>query len=434
MRRIRGLRNTAYSALAGNVAARVGALASVFVATLLLAHHGGPAVVGVYALLHVLPGLVGTIVSSGLTVSVPYFLAGSHRDDRRLPLTLVAMALGAGVAGAALWALGAPLFGPVLFAHVAPGLVALAGLAVLTRLIAITAKSCSQGSGDMFGANRVIFTEEFMFLPAYGAVWAAGARGYAAVVLALVTADAVTSCIAWARLIRRRFFADVAPPSRELARRVAAYGLRAQTGGLISQLNLRLDFVLLTVIAGPAVLGVYAIASKFAELIKIVGMALTYVLYPQYARDGRATAAAKARKLIPKAGSLTAAIAVPLALSAALVIPAFYGSAFDAAITPARIILLGLVLEGVGGVITGFLYGAGRPGLNSWAMAAGLVATLVLDLALIPSFGAIGAAVASAVAYTASTLTLVWFFARVGRPEPAVRWEDGGLSEAAAAR
>src|SRR5438094_4833096 len=47
--------------LVGNVAARIGALCCVFAATLLLAHDGGAAVVGVYALFHVLPGLVGTI-------------------------------------------------------------------------------------------------------------------------------------------------------------------------------------------------------------------------------------------------------------------------------------------------------------------------------------------------------------------------------------
>ena len=63
-------------------------------------------------------------------------------------------------------------------------------------------------------------------------------------------------------------------------------------------------------------------------------------------------------------------------------------------------------------MITGFLYGVGRPGLNSWAMAVGLVGTVALDLLLIPPFEATGAAVASAVAYLAASLALVWFFRR----------------------
>lgn len=432
MRLIARLRQSSYAVLFGNVVARVAALGSLLLATLLVARDGGPAVVGVYALLHVLPGLLGMIVSAGLTVAVPYFLAGPHRDDRRLPLTLVAMALAGGGAGTALWVAGAPLIGELLFPDLSVGLVAVAGFAVLTRLIVITAKACSQGSDDLPGANRVIFTEEFLFLPAYGLLSAAGESGFTAVVASLLIADVTAASLAWSRLVRRGFFAGARRPSPHLARRVAAFGIRAQVGGLISQLNLRLDFILLTVLTGPAVLGVYAIASKFAELLKIVGMALTYVLYPKYAREGRARASEGVRRLIPRAGLLTAAMAVSLWLAAGFVIPAFYGSEFEGAVTPARIILLGLLLEGVAAVITAYLYGVGRPGLNSWAMAAGLVVTVALDLALIPAHEAVGAAIASALAYTTTSVALISFFWWVEREKPAPSFKTGNFSEAEA--
>jgi O-antigen/teichoic acid export membrane protein len=430
---IRRLRRSGYGVLFGNVAARVAALGCVFLATLILARHGGPAVVGIYALLHVLPGLLGTIVSSGLPVAVPYFLAGPDREDRRLPFTLIAIAVVAGAVGTALWAASAPLFGPLLFPDLSLPIVILAGVAVLTRLITITAKACSQGSDDLGGSNLVIFCEEFMFLPAYGVLWGAGVHGFAAVVAALLLADAATAGLAWIRLARRQFFRSAARPSLQLARRIGSYGLRAQVGGVITQLNLRLDFVLLTLLTGPAVLGVYAVASKFAELVRVLGMALTYVFYPKFAKDGRARAVATARRLIPKAGLLTAGALVPLWLVAGVVIPAFYGSAFGSAVTPTRIILLGLVFDGVAGAITAFLYGIGRPGLNSLAMAVGLAATLVLDLVLIPPFGTVGAAVASAVAYMTTALALVGFFWWLGRTDRVARWEDARLPSADAA-
>jgi O-antigen/teichoic acid export membrane protein len=170
--------------------------------------------------------------------------------------------------------------------------------------------------------------------------------------------------------------------------------------------------------AGPAVLGVYAIASKFAELVKVPGMALTYVLYPRYSREGNVRAAADVRRLLPRAGVPLAAAIVPLWALAGWIIPALYGSQFDHAVLPARIILLGLALEGVAGVLTAFLYGIGRPGLNSWAMGAGLVVTVILDLLLIPPFGSTGAAVASASAYLVSSLALIACFRMVQRPRP----------------
>jgi len=73
-----------------NVGARVAALVSLAVATLVIARAGGPAAVGPDALLRVLPGLAGVVISSGLPGAVTYFLAGPHRDDRRLPLTIPA--------------------------------------------------------------------------------------------------------------------------------------------------------------------------------------------------------------------------------------------------------------------------------------------------------------------------------------------------------
>ena len=125
---------------------------------------------------------------------------------------------------------------------------------------------------------------------------------------------------------------------------------------------------------------------------------------------------------------LTAAAIVPVWLAATYLIPALYGSEFTGAITPAHIILIGLAPQGIAAVITAFLYGVGRPGLNSWAMAVGLVATVVLDLLLIPRFGAVGAASASAVAYASSTLALVCLFGWVNRPARTAAGETGRAS------
>lgn len=417
--------------LAANIAARLGALLALSLATLVVARTTGRAGVGIYALLRVMPGLVGVVISAGLPGAVTYFIAGPDRDNRRLPSTIVATALAAGIVGTLLWTVAAPVLRHALFPELSVFLVVVAGATVLTQLVVATAKSCSQGMDDLRGANWVIFNEEFLFLPVYGALWLLGVRGYSAAIVGLLLADVATAVIGWARLTRRRFFQRAGRPALELAKRMSVYGLRAQIGGVVTLLNLRLDFVLINVLTGPAVLGVYAIGSKFAELLKIPSLALTYVLYPSYSRYDRPTAAAEARRLLPKAGALAAAAVVPLWVAAAFVIPALYGADFRGAITPARIILLGLALEGVAAVITAFLYGIGRPGLNSWATVAGLVVTVVLDLALIPAFGATGAAAASAVAYATTALALAtcfWWATRGDREMQAFRGLHSGVN------
>lgn len=430
--RVAKLMRGSSGALLANTGARVGALVSLALATLLVAWTTGPAGVGIYTLARVIPGLVGVVMAAGLPGAIAYFLAGSDRQDRRLPLTVVAMALAGGVAGTALWTAGSPLLKQLFFTKLSLGLVLLTGVTVLTQLLVATAKSCSQGSDDMRGANRTILNEELMFLPAYGLLWAIGIHGYTAAIAGLLLADVAAFVPAWWRLARRNFFSGAARPSLEVARRVAGYGLRQQVGGVVLLLNLRLDFIILSMLTGPAVLGIYAVASKFAELIKVPGMALQYVLYPQYAKDGLPKAAARVRRILPKVALFSVCGVIPLAIGASFVIPFAYGSDFEPAVLPAQIILLGLVLEGVTGVISGFLYGVGRPGLNSCAMGAGLAVTLVLDVILIPPFGASGAAAASAVAYLVTTAALYVSFLWVNRSEPVIGPDPGALSRAEA--
>jgi O-antigen/teichoic acid export membrane protein len=430
MRRPEWLRRPGRDGFASNVVARVLALVALALGTLLVARTGGPVAVGAYALLRVLPGLVGVVLSAGLPGAATYFLAGPRRGDRRVASTIVLIALAGGTLGTALWLAGAPLLRSAFFDELSLPLVALAGTTVLSQLLVATAKSCSQGSDDLQGANLVIVNEELMFLPAYGALWLAGASGDLAIVGGLLGADVIAAVLGWRRLARRGLFRDAERPALPLAREISAYGMRAQVGGVMTLLNLRLDFILLSVLAGPAVLGVYAIASKYAELLKVPGMALTYVLYPQYAKDGLARAIVRARRAIPRGALAIAGATLPLIALAPWIIPAVYGARFDGAVAPAQIITLGLALEGVAGVITGFLYGVGRPGLNSWAMGAGLAITLALDLLLIPPFGAVGAAVASAVAYVTSSLALISFFWWIRRSELHSQWKAGNLSEA----
>jgi 2-oxoisovalerate dehydrogenase E1 component beta subunit len=97
--------------------------------------------------------------------------------------------------------------------------------------------------------------------------------------------------------------------------------------------------------------------------------------------------------MLPALG-LNALAAVPLALCAGLVLPLLYGRSFEGSVHPSWILLAGLVGEGVAGLVSAYLYGVGRPGLNSLAVGAGVVVTVIGDLLLIRPLGAVGAAIA----------------------------------------
>jgi O-antigen/teichoic acid export membrane protein len=119
------------------------------------------------------------------------------------------------------------------------------------------------------------------------------------------------------------------------------------------------------------------------------------------------------RATLARAGWIPVAGAVPMALAAPVVLPLVYGDAFRDAVVPVWILLVGLAGGGVTGVLTAYLSGNGRPGLGSAAVGSGLVVTLALDLALIPPFGIVGAALASTVAYLTTAAVLLLFFRAV---------------------
>jgi O-antigen/teichoic acid export membrane protein len=194
---------------------------------------------------------------------------------------------------------------PVLFSGLPLHLVMFAGLLVLSRLTVIS-EGLLAGRRRPRRLERSHLHRAVHVPPGVRALWLAGVHGFTALIASLLLADCATASLAWWRLARGGFFGSFARPSVQLARRVAAYGMRGQVGGIMSQLNLRLDFILLTVLTGPAVLGVYAVASKFAELIRVLGMALQYVFYPKFARKRRCARWTRA-EAAPEGGLLSAA-------------------------------------------------------------------------------------------------------------------------------
>ncbi|MER7005360.1 oligosaccharide flippase family protein [Dactylosporangium sp. NPDC000555] len=402
--------------VAGNLVARLGALISLAAATVLVARTGGPDQVGAFTLLRVLPGLAGVVAAAGLPGAAPFFL-GSRSADPRLRPTLVALTWLGATAAAAGWLALTPALRLVFFQSWGAPMVAAAAVAVFTQLFVAVGKALLQGSGDLPGANAAIVGEEAVFLPLYLALLPFGA-GVWTLLWALAAADAAVAVVIAVRLRRLGFFAGWGRPSHRLGRQICGYGWRGQLGGILALVNLRLDVAVLGALAGPATLGVYAVASKYAELLRLPGQAVNYVLYPAFAaRDGR-DARARTRALLAPAAGLTALAAIPLALAAGTLLPLLYGPGFGGAVVPVWILLGGLIGEGVAGVVTAYLYGVGRPGLTSLAVGIGVAVTVAGDLLLIPRHGVVGAAVASSVAYLLTVATLLACFALTRRSGP----------------
>src|SRR5256714_906881 len=231
-------------------------------------------------------------------------------------MTLLAIGGAASVGSLAIWLAAAPLLRDLFLRDLTALVGAWAGLKTVSRLVVITAKAASQGTGDLRGTNFAIALEELLFIPGYAVALLLGVGGGSAVVAALIAADVVTGALAWRRLLGRHYFAGAGRPSFELAKRIYIFGLRGQVGSIMYLVNLRLDFMIVDLLAGPAVLGIYAVASKFAELVRLLPISFEWVLYPRFAGKTASEAWSWAAWLAPRAAAATAVAALPVALLA----------------------------------------------------------------------------------------------------------------------
>jgi O-antigen/teichoic acid export membrane protein len=199
----------------------------------------------------------------------------------------------------------------------------------------------------------------------------------------------------------------------DVARSAMGYGVRSNLGVALQFLTYRLDFLLVNAIAGTAIVGQYAIASRVTELLWIIPAAAGTVIFALRSRGGTTDGTRQTIRTFWTAMLLTVGAAAGLSLLGPIAIPLLYSDAFAGAVPALLIMVPGAALLGCSAVLANDLAGRNRPGLVTLAAVVGFVVTVALDLALIPRFGMTGAAVASSVAYASYALAVTVAFLRV---------------------
>jgi O-antigen/teichoic acid export membrane protein len=219
----------------------------------------------------------------------------------------------------------------------------------------------------------------------------------AAIVVTALSNVAYAGMLGWKTLGRHGLSVEGFP---EIARSVFSYGLRLYPGQLSSHFWLRADLYLLNLVAGPAMVGQYTLATGLAEKLWILeGSAMQSVLPEMIASERRAAAALAARtaRTLCFAGG---ACSVALAALSPWLVPFVYGDDFRPAVLPLILLLPGVTALSVARVFSGFYSGQlGRPLVPTVVAIVTACLSALLYALLIPAFGMTGAAVASSLSY-----------------------------------
>lgn len=194
--------------------------------------------------------------------------------------------------------------------------------------------------------------------------------------------------------------AVVLASSPSLLLRQFPYALRAFLASFLAFLLVRIDMLMVQAISGNAEAGHYAIAVAMADMIYMLPAAAAALLFPRLVESKDiAIRRSLTLRILAGVGAATGALALAGAVLAEWAVVLLYGPDFASAASMFRVLAVAIALYGANNVVSNFFAAQGFTWGAVWVWALGVIVNVLLNLALIPSMGGIGAAWASVAGY-----------------------------------
>lgn len=206
-------------------------------------------------------------------------------------------------------------------------------------------------------------------------------------------------------------------PAWTTAKAVVAYGAATTLVFMPSQLNFRLDQLLMSLMKSESSLGHYTVAVAWSSTLSVIGAGVAAVVLAQSTRVPLTDPAAMRLMVrrIRLTALLIAAGGVIAALSAPVAVPLIFGRDFRDAVYPAVILSLASIPFYFSGVLHEYARGLGFPRLGVLPEFVGLAVSAVALPLLLRPYGGVGAALASLLSYSTVAVILL---RQIGRHVP----------------
>jgi O-antigen/teichoic acid export membrane protein len=399
------------TAIGSTVARQVFASALYFTSLWITTRALGAQQNGILATLLLLPQTLFAFLNLGLGPSHVFHLSsglGNHANMRTTNWLLAVALWGAILA--ILVASSDQLIGRFL-----PGIdklsALMASLLFPIMLLAAWSSALIQGQRDYRSYNLTLLVQPVVFC---GAILAL--RAFNAITpVAVVCCTILSQMSLWLASERRinRFGAPAAAQHR--LSDALRFGLRAHLSNVITFLNYRLALYLVSFMLGATAVGKYALSVQLAEVFWLVSSAAAMIVFPESAAKERSPKqlqrmieqVALTVVLITGSGALIAGVLAPRA------IPWVFGAEYAGSVLPFITLLPGVVLWSYMSVIANSLAGMGCQGVNICGALICLAINVAGDMMAIPRWGMQGAAVASTIAFSCTTLFTVVAYKRI---------------------
>jgi O-antigen/teichoic acid export membrane protein len=376
---------------------------------ILIARGLGPAGQGRYALFAAALGLVATFAAAGQFEGHVLTSAG----DRSWGRVLLTRSLIQTVAAVTLTILTQRFWRQALGLQANESLAILIVLVLLAEVLALLFRGINLGQHHIVAYNITTLTQRLCFFAIVATLTAAHRVNLQTVLaawLASATANVVLGGLwIWQRSGRTNaLWAGV----RNGWQGSLSRGFKALVTISLTLVLVRTDIYMIGPMLGVDAVGQVSVASTLAEYLWYIPSILGSVLFAAVAANRGQETVAK----ICRASRTVVAVLVPVGLALAFggrwLVPFIYGRAYVQAGTLFVLLLPGMLAISLHLVVDAYFTGTGFPPIT-YLSAAGAVAVKVLfNLALVPTIGLPGAAVATSVAYVLLLVVKVTAFRR----------------------
>ncbi|HET6974316.1 MAG TPA: polysaccharide biosynthesis C-terminal domain-containing protein [Pyrinomonadaceae bacterium] len=386
--------------VAWTFATRVVMIFNSLAAGIIVAHWLGSEGVGQLAVINVAVATIVQLGSFGLPSSNTYFIAQDQARFRSAALNSLMFALGAGsILALALSAVAS--IRPDWFGLDSVRLVQIAAISIPFQLLTLIGLNILLAVGkvrqfnilDLVSQSFVLINAACVWLLVKGnlgtlIVWNTAASVLVSLVIALLLVISAKS------LAQSKWRADVA-----LLRRMITYGLKFHISILAGAIIIRADLLVVNHFRGSAEAGVYSVASQFALLLMLLPGVIATLLFPRVTTEQDARG--ETTCLVTRYTAFLMFICCLAAVPFSLLLPLVYGAQFYDATGLLWILLPGVYLMGLESVLVQHFNALGLPKAIPIYWLVTLAINLVLVFALVPRYGAQGAAIASTISYAA---------------------------------
>ena len=398
-------------------AARVLMAANSVLAGILVARLLGAESLGALLVLNVTVAAVIQFSGFSLFAANTYFTAEDHGLLVPAAVNGVFFAILSGIVCSLILWLCSPYFLP----GVPSGLVIIGLLGVPFQLITIILTNLFLARGEVKKFNFLdLLNQSFVLINAIAVLlfWGGG-------LWMLVSFNAATSAVVmlltvilFIRYIHKQSPETTWSGDLGLLRRMVKYAFKGHILWISMILVYRLDLLVVNYFRGAAEASVYAVATQCTLFLLLLPNAVSHILQMRVAttQDEGGTFTS----LVARHTSLILGAACLVSVPGSLLLTKVYGPAFADLSVQIWLLLPGVFFVGVQVVLAQYFVGTGLPILLPISWVATLMLNASLNIAIVPVYGARGAAVVSTICYTLVFVIVFAFF----------KWRTGhGLRE-----